>query len=84
MKRIPIQPLFRRPKTSKPAHGHKVFPNLLRKLAVTQPNHVWVMDITCIPITRRFFFPVAALDWYSRMVLASRQSTTLETGPPVH
>ncbi|CAN0576080.1 unnamed protein product, partial [Laminaria digitata] len=61
--------------------GHKVFPYLLRKLAVPRPNQVWAMDITYIPMARGFVYLVAVLDWFSRKVLACRLSTTLETGP---
>ncbi|EEX09173.1 integrase, catalytic region [Ruegeria lacuscaerulensis ITI-1157] len=51
MKQMGIQALYRRPNTSKPAPGHKVYPYLLRKLAVTRPNQVWAMDITYIPLS---------------------------------
>ena len=78
MKRMGIQALYRKPNTSKPAPGHKVFPYLLRKLAVTRPNQVWAMDI---PMARGFVYLVAVLDWFSRKVLAWRLSTTLETEP---
>ena len=81
MKRMGVQALYRRPNTSKPAPGHKVFPYLLRKLAVTRPNQVWAMDIPYIPMARGFVYLVAVLDWFSRKVLAWRLSTTLETGP---
>jgi putative transposase len=81
MKRMGIQALYRKPNTSKPAPGHKVFPYLLRKLAVARPNQVWAMDITYIPMSRGFVYLVAVLDWFSRKVLAWRLSTTLETGP---
>ena len=81
MKRMGIQALYRRPNTSKPAPGHKVYPYLVRKLAVTRPNQVWAMDITYIPMARGFVYLVAVLDWFSRKVLAWRLSTTLETGP---
>ena len=81
MKRMGIEALYRRPNTSKPAPGHKVYPYLLRKLAVTRPNQVWAMDITYIPMARGFVYLVAVLDWFSRKVLAWRLSTTLETAP---
>ena len=81
MKRMGIQALYRKPNTSKPAPGHKIYPYLLRKLAVTRPNQVWAMDITYIPMARGFVYLVAVLDWFSRKVLAWRLSTTLETGP---
>ena len=81
MKRMGIQALYRKPNTSKPAPGHKVYPYLLRKLAVTRPNQVWAMDTTYIPMARGFVYLVAMLDWFSRKVLAWRLSTTLETRP---
>ena len=56
-------------------------PLLLRKLAVTRPNQVWAMDITCIPMARGFVYLVAVAGWFSRKVLAWRPSVTLETEP---
>ncbi|SPH23960.1 hypothetical protein DEA8626_03037 [Defluviimonas aquaemixtae] len=81
MKTMGIEALYRRPSTSKPAPGHKVYPYLLRKLAVTRPNQVWAMDITYTPMARGFVYLVAVLNWFSRKVLAWRLSVTLETGP---
>lgn len=52
MKRMGIEALYRRPNTSKPAPGHKIYPYLLRKLPITRPNQVWAMDITYIPMAR--------------------------------
>ncbi len=49
MKRMGIEALYRKPNTSKPAPGHKIYPYLLRKLPITRPNQVWAMDITYIP-----------------------------------
>ncbi len=81
MKTMGIKALYRRPNTSKLAPGHKIYPQLLRKLAVTRPNQVWAMDITYIPMARGFVYLVAVLDWFSRKVLASRLLVTLETAP---
>ncbi len=83
MKRMGIVALYRRPTTSHPTPGHQIYPYLLRKLAVTRPNHVWAMDITYVPMARGFVYLVAVLDWFSRKVLAWRLSMTLETGPCV-
>ncbi|KZY30415.1 integrase [Roseovarius sp. HI0049] len=83
MKQMGIEALYRRPNTSKPAPGHKVYPYLLRKLAVTRPNQVWAMDITYVPMARGFVYLVAVVDWFSRKVLSWRLSVTLETGPCV-
>ncbi len=83
MKRMGIVALYRRPTTSHPTPGHQIYPYLLRKLAVTRPNHVWAMDITYVPMARGFVYLVAVLDWFSHKVLAWRLSLTLETGPCV-
>jgi putative transposase len=77
MKKMAITALYRRPNTSKPAPGHKVYPYLLRNVAVTRPNQVWAMDITYIPMARGFVYLAAAVDWFSRKVLAWRLSITL-------
>src|SRR5688572_18724561 len=66
MKKMGIEALYRRPKTSKPAPGHKVYPYLLRNMAVTRPNQVWAMDITYVPMARGFVYLAAVIDWYSR------------------
>ena len=78
MRRMGIEALYRRPNTSKPAPGHKIFPYLLRGLVVDRPNQVWAMDITYIPMARGFVYLAAVVDWFSRRVLAWRLSITLE------
>jgi putative transposase len=59
--------------------AHKIYPYLLRKLAVTKPKHVWAMDLTCIPMARRFVYLCAVVGWFSRRVLSWRLSITMET-----
>jgi putative transposase len=78
MKRIGIEAIYRRPNTSKPAPGHKIYPYLLRGLKVDHPNQVWAMDITYIPMARGFVYLAAVVDWFSRRVLAWRLSITME------
>jgi len=78
MKRMGIEALYRKPATSKPTPGHQIYPYLLRKLPITRPNQVWAMDITSIPMARGFVHLTAVVDWFSRRVLASRLSITLE------
>ncbi|AJP71321.1 integrase [Sphingomonas hengshuiensis] len=79
MKKMAIEAIYRRPNTSKPAPGHKIYPYLLRKVAVTRPNQVWATDITYIPMARGFVYLIAIVDWFSRRVLSWRLSITLET-----
>ena len=78
MRQMGIEALYRRPNTSKPAPGHKVYPYLLRDLVIDRPNQVWAMDITYIPMARGFVYLAVVLDWFSRRVLAWRLSITLE------
>jgi len=77
MKKMAIEALYRRPNTSKPAPGHKIYPYLLRNLAVARPNQVWAMDITYVPMARGFVYLAAVVDLFSRRVLAWRLSITL-------
>jgi putative transposase len=78
MKKMAIEAIYRRPNTSKPAPGHKIYPYLLRNLPITRPNQVWAMDITYIPMARGFVYLAAVVDWFSRRVLSWRLSITLE------
>jgi putative transposase len=78
MKRMGIEAIYRRPSTSKPAPGHKIYPYLLHKLAIERPNQVWAMDITYIPMARGFVYLAAVVDWFSRRVLSWRVSITME------
>jgi putative transposase len=78
MKRMGIEALYRRPNTSKPVAGHKIYPYLLRSVAVERPNQVWAMDITYIPMARGFVYLAAVVDWFSRRVLSWRVSITME------
>jgi len=70
MKKMGIEAIYRRPNTSKPVVEHKIYPDLLCKLAVTRPNQVWAMDITYIPMARGFVYFCAVVDWFSRKVLS--------------
>ena len=78
MQRMGIEALYRRPRTTKPEPGHKIYPYLLRGLEITRPNQVWAMDITYIPMARGFVYLAVVLDWASRRVLAWRVSITME------
>jgi putative transposase len=78
MKKVAIDAIYRRPNTSKPTPGHKVYPYLLRKLAITRPNRVWATDTSYIPMARGFVYPVAIVDWSSRRVLAWRVSIAMD------
>jgi putative transposase len=78
MRRMGAEAIYRRPGTSRPAPGHKIYPYLLRGVAVVRPDQVWAMDITYVPMARGFVYLAVAIDWFSRRVLAWRLSITLE------
>jgi putative transposase len=78
MLRMGIEALYRRPRTTKPEPGHKIFPYLLRGLEITRPNQVWAMDITYVPMAKGFVYLAVVLDWFSRRVLSWRVSITME------
>jgi putative transposase len=78
MRKMGIAALGPKPKTTKPAPGHKIFPYLLRGMTIDQPNQAWAADITYIPIGRGFLYLVAIMDWASRAVLSWRLSNTMD------
>jgi putative transposase len=78
MRRMGIEALYRRPRTSKPGPGHRIYPYLLRDVVVTRPNQVWAADITYIPMARGFVYLVVVLDWFSRRALSWRVSISME------
>src|ERR1700675_3646780 len=79
MARMGIEALYRKPQTSQRHPAHRVYPYLLRHLAITRSNQVWAADITYLPMTRGFVYLFAVMDWASRRVLAWRLSNTLTT-----
>jgi len=78
MQRMGIEALYRRPRTTKPEPGHKIYPYLLGRIEIARPNQVWAMDITYIPMARGFVYLAVVLDWFSRRVLSWRVSITME------
>ena len=78
MRTMGLEAIYRRPRTSKSAPRHKVYPYLLGGMEITRPNQVWAADITCIPMARSSLYLVAIMDWYSRYVVAWNLSNILE------
>jgi len=74
-----LKAIYRRPRTSPPGKGNKIYPYLLKGLKIDRPNQVWAADITYIPMQKGFLYLVVIMDWYSRYVLAWRLSNTLES-----
>jgi putative transposase len=78
MQRMGIEALCPQPGTSKAHPGHKIYPYLLRRLAITQSNQVWALDTTYIPMARGFVYLTAVVDVASRKVMAHKLAITLE------
>jgi putative transposase len=78
MRRMGIEAIYRRPNTSKPVAGHRIYPYLLRGLTINRTNHVWATDISYIPMARGFVYLTAVMDWFTRRILAWRLSNTME------
>src|SRR6185295_11677241 len=78
MRTMGLEAVYPKRRTTWPAAGHKIYPYLLRNLAITRPNQVWASDITYVPLRHGFLYLVAVMDWYSRYVLSWRLSNTLE------
>src|SRR5437588_320586 len=77
MRLLGLAAIYQRPNTSKPAAAHKIYPYLLRRLAIERVNQVWCSDVTYIPMAKGFVYLVVIMDWVSRAVLAWRVSNTL-------
>ncbi len=78
MEHMGIEALCPQPGTSKRHPQHKVYPYLLRKVAIRRANQVWALDTTYIPMARGFVYLTAVVDVASRMVLAHKVAVTLE------
>ena len=79
MKKMGLRAIYQHPRTSDPHPDHKIYPYLLRDLAIVRPGQVWCTDITYIPMKKGFFYLVAIMDWYSRKVLSWRFSSSMDT-----
>ncbi len=74
-----IEAIYPRTRTSDPGVGHRIYPYLLKGLAIEGPNQVWCSDITYVPLQTGFMYLVAVMDWWSRYVLAWEISNTLDS-----
>jgi len=79
MRLMGLEAIYRRPNTSKPAPGHRVYPYLLKGVDVNRVDQVWAADITYIPMAQGFLYLIAIMDWHSRYVVAWKLSNTMDT-----
>ena len=80
MRLMGLEAIYQAPRTSAPHPAHRVYPYLLKGMAIDRPNQVWCADITSIPVQRGFLYLVAIMDWATRHVLSWRLSNTMDAG----
>jgi putative transposase len=78
MRLMGIEALYPKPRTTQNNPEHRIFPYLLRDVAIVRPDQVWSTDITYVPMPRGFMYLTAVIDWYSRYVLSWQLSNSLE------
>jgi putative transposase len=78
MRLMGLEAIYPKPRLSAADRQHKVYPYLLRDVAIVRPDQVWSTDITYVPLTCGFMYLAAIIDWYSRYVIAWRLSNTLD------
>lgn len=78
MRKMGIEGISPKRRTTLAAAGHRVYPYLLRGLKVERPNQVWCSDITYVPMTCGFMYLVAVMDWFSRHVISWRLSNSMD------
>jgi putative transposase len=78
MRVMGLEAIYPKPRLSVAGRGHRIYPYLLRGVAIERPDQVWSADITYIPLPTGFMYLAATIDWYSRYVIAWRLSNTLD------
>lgn len=78
MRLMGVEAIYPKQRTTWPGKGHKIYPYLLRKVAIVRCDQVWSMDITYVPLKAGWLYLAAVIDWFSRKVLSWRVSNTLD------
>ncbi len=81
MQKLGLQAIYAKPRTTIINKDHKKFPYLLKNLEISKPNKVWAVDITYIKTPRGFVYLVALIDIFSRFIVSSKLSISLDTQP---
>lgn len=79
MQKMGLAAIYPKPRTTVLNQEHRIYPYLLREMAIVRPNQVWSTDITYVPLTNGFMYLTVVIDWYSRYVLAWQLSNTLDS-----
>jgi putative transposase len=79
LRQMGLETIYPKPRLSRPDAGHKIYPYLLRGVAIERPNQVWSSDITYVRLRGGYVYLVAIMDWFSRYVLSWELSVTMES-----
>jgi len=78
MRQMGLMAIYPKPHLSRPGPGHRIYPYLLRNVAIVRPDQVWSSDITFVPMPQGWMYLTVVMDWFSRYVLSWRLSNTLD------
>ena len=73
-----LEAIHPKPRTTVANPDHKVYPYLLRDVAIVRRDQVWSSDITYLPLPQGFMYLTVVMDWHTRFVLSWRLSNTLD------
>ena len=79
MKKMGLEAIYPKPRTSQGCNEHQKYPYLLRGVAIESPDQVWSSDITYIRMSRGFMYLVAVIDWLTRYVITWELSNSMQT-----
>jgi putative transposase len=78
MRRMGLEAIYPKPRLSQNAKEHRIYPYLLRNVAIVRSDQVWSSDITYVPMPQGWMYLTVVMDWFSRCVLSWRLSNTLD------
>ena len=79
MQLMGLEAIYPKPRLSANGPDHKVYPYLLKGVAVDRPDQAWAADITSVRLTHGFVYLPVIIDRYSRYVVSWELSITLDT-----
>jgi putative transposase len=79
MRLMGLETIYPKQKPITPNPAHRIYPYLFRKLCIDHLNHLWALDISYLPMEKRFIYLVTIMDWCSRKVLSCRASNTMDS-----
>jgi len=60
-----LEAIYPKPRLSRGGPGQRIYPYLLRNLAIVRPDQVWSSDITLVPLPQGWMYLTVVIDWSS-------------------